>query len=404
MTTVGELCRVEYGKGLSKNRRVESGPVQVYGSAGMAGFHNEALVEEPTVIVGRKGNAGAIWLARQPSWPIDTTYFLRPPRGLLPEYLTLQLKHADLVDLDSSTTIPSLRRPDLEATPVAVAPTSEQERIVAAIEEHFSRLDAAEATLRQSLTCLEVLRACILTDAFHARHDLPSTWHWSMIGDVAEVKSGIQKQPKRTPNKNPAPFLRVANVLRGELLLDEIHEIELFDGELERYRVRRGDLLVVEGNGSPAQIGRAASWSDQIANCVHQNHLIRVSPGPDLSPKFLSLYWNAPHTASLLRDVASSTSGLYTLSTRKIKSIPIPMAPLSEQERIAARVDKQLAKLDRLRGSIRCALDQVRSLRRSILADAFSGRLVPQDPSDEPASVLLERIAASRSASPNRLR
>ena len=289
-----------------------------------------------------------------------------------------------------------------EATQVPISPRAEQKRIVTAIEEHFSRLDAAEATLRQSLKRLDTLRSAILTDAFHASRDLPSTWHWSAIGDVAEVKSGIQKQPKRRPHKNPAPFLRVANVLRGELLLDEIHEIELFDGELERYRIHHGDLLVVEGNGSPAQIGRAASWSDQILNCVHQNHLIRVSPGPNLSPKFLSLYWNAPHTASLLRDVASSTSGLYTLSTRKIKSMPIPIAPLSEQERIAARVDGELEKQVRLRESIRYALDRVTSLRRSVLATAFSGQLVPQDPDDEPASVLLERIAASRAAEPAR--
>ena len=287
-----------------------------------------------------------------------------------------------------------------EETPIPIPPLDEQHRIVAAIEEHFSRLDAAEATLRQSLTRLDALRTVILTDAFHSRHALPSTWRWSTVGDVAEVRSGIQKQPKRRPNKNPAPFLRVANVLRGELLLDEVHEIELFDGELERYRIRHGDLLVVEGNGSPAQIGRAASWSGQIPDCVHQNHLIRVSPGPNLSPRFLSLYWNAPHTASLLREVASSTSGLYTLSTRKIKSIPIPIAPLPEQERIAARVDGELEKHDSLRESVRCVLDRVTSLRRSVVATAFSGRLVPQDPTNEPASVLLERVPASRPEKP----
>ena len=212
MTTVGELCRVEYGKGLSRNRRVESGPVQVYGSAGMAGFHNQALVEEPTVIVGRKGNAGAVWLARQPSWPIDTTYFLRPPRGLLPEYLTLQLGHADLVDLDSSTTIPSLRRPDLEATPVAVAPTSEQERIVVAVEEHFSRLDAAETALQQTLQRLDILRSAILADAFHANSKLPDGWQKLTISQIADVQLGRQRSPQHHFGEQMRPYLRAANV------------------------------------------------------------------------------------------------------------------------------------------------------------------------------------------------
>ena len=337
----------------------------------------------------------------------NTLLRLRPyeiGKAYLYWYCSLSARMGRFGDAGRGVNIRHLGKQGLSRFPIPIAPMAEQKQIVDALEQHFSRLDAAEATLSQSLTRLDALRSSTLADAFHSRRDLPCTWHWSILGEVAEVRSGIQKQPKRKPNKNPAPFLRVANVLRGELLLYQIHEIELFDGELERYRIRHGDLLVVEGNGSPAQIGRAASWSDQIANCVHQNHLIRVSPGPELSPKFLSLYWNAPHTASLLRDVASSTSGLYTLSTRKIKAIPIPIAPLSEQEQIATRVDGQLEKHDRLRESIRYALDRVTFLRRSVLATAFSGRLVPQDPEDEPASVLLERIAASRPTMPARQR
>ena len=292
----------------------------------------------------------------------------------------------------------------LSQFPIPVAPLAEQERIVAAIEERFSRLDAVESTLRKVVKRLHTLRATILVEGFHSNRGLPSHWNRATIGEVAEVRGGIQKQPKRRPNKNPAPFLRVANVLRGELLLDEVHHIELFDGELERYRLQAGDLLVVEGNGSPQQIGRAASWVDEIADCVHQNHLIRVRPGPSLDPGYLALYWNAPHTASVLRDVASSTSGLYTLSTAKVKSIPIPLAPLPEQRRIAEEVDQQLEKHSRLEQSIRHALDRLRAVRRSVLAVAFSGQLVPQDPSDEPASVLLERIAASRMTKPKRQR
>ena len=304
--------------------------------------------------------------------------------------------------LQSGTTRKRISRRNLATIQVTVPPLEEQRRIVTATEEHFSCLDATESTLREALEKLHTLRSTILAESFHSNRGLPPNWNWTMIGDVADVRGGIQKQPKRRPNKNPAPFLRVANVLRGQLLLDEVHQIELFDGELERYRLQAGDLLVVEGNGSPQQIGRAASWVDEIADCVHQNHLIRVRPGPSLDPGYLALYWNAPHTASVLRDVASSTSGLYTLSTAKIRSIPIPLAPLPEQRHIAEDVDKLLEKHSSLELSIRHALNRLRAVRRSVLAVAFSGQLVPQDPTDEPASVLLERIAASRSTKPNR--
>ena len=412
--TLGELVTVLDSQRVPLNREQRAkrpGNVPYYGATGRVGWIDEPLFAEELLLLGEDGapfldpHKSKAYIIDGPSWVNNHAHVLRALGTLATtSFLKHYLDHVDFRQYVTGTTRLKLTQRAMNSISVPVPSLKEQKRIVAAIEEHFSRLDAAGTTLRQSLTRLDALRSSTLADAFHSRRDLPCTWHWSILGGVAEVKSGIQKQPKRKPNKNPAPFLRVANVLRGELLLDQIHEIELFDGELERYRIRHGDLLVVEGNGSPAQIGRAATWSDQIANCVHQNHLIRVSPGPELSPKFLSLYWNAPHTASLLRDVASSTSGLYTLSTRKIKVIPIPIAPLSEQERIATRVDGQLEKHDRLRESIRYALDRVTFLRRSVLATAFSGRLVPQDPEDEPASVLLERIAASRPTMPARQR
>ena len=141
---VAELADVKYGKGLRKKDRVESGPVGVYGSAGLVGYHNVALVEEPVVIVGRKGNAGSVWVVEKPSWLIDTTYFLRVPNTISARFLGFQLQNLKLGVRDSSTTIPSLRRPDLEEVSVWQPPLAEQHRIVAAIEEHFSCLNAIE--------------------------------------------------------------------------------------------------------------------------------------------------------------------------------------------------------------------------------------------------------------------
>ena len=167
-TTVGSVCQVEYGKSLPKKQRIENGQFEVYGSAGLVGHHNQPLLDEPVVIVGRKGNAGAVWHTRNPCWPIDTTYFLRVPEGLSVDFLGLQLGSINLVKHDSSTTIPSLRRPDLEATTMAIAPSAEQERIVTAVEEHFSRLDAVESVL-VSNPKIGALRRSILREAFSGR-------------------------------------------------------------------------------------------------------------------------------------------------------------------------------------------------------------------------------------------
>ncbi|OLT21264.1 hypothetical protein BJF81_15465 [Ornithinimicrobium sp. CNJ-824] len=139
--------------------------------------------------------------------------------------------------------------------------------------------------------------------------------------------------------------------------LNNVHRIELFGDEIERLRLVRGDLLVVEGNGSPSQIGRAATWDGSIENCVHQNHLIRVRPRSGLLPEYLEAAWNAPEHRRKLLDVASSSSGLYTLSVSKLKRLTVPLPSLDEQRRVleqvgelrdsVRRLERQSQRLDR---------------------------------------------------------
>ena len=257
---------------------------------------------------------------------------------------------------------------------VPVPPAAEQQRIVAAIEEHFSRLDAVESAVADAHRRLDALWNSIMDRAFF---DDTKAVRTVEIGDLAEVSGGIQKQPKRRPRKNRYPFLRVANVGRGQLDLTEVHEIELFEGEIDRFRLKQGDLLVVEGNGSVKQIGRAALWSGEIDDCVHQNHLIRVRPKDKLLPEYLALCWNAPRTAQQVRSVASSTSGLYTLSTSKVKSIRIPVVPLPVQEKVIDVLEQRLRSIESACSAAADAIARTRALRRAVLARAFSGRLVP---------------------------
>ena len=94
--------------------------------------------------------------------------------------------------------------------------------------------------------------------------------------------------------------------------------------------------------------------------------------------------------------VASSTSGLYTLSVSKVSGLPIPLPPLAEQHRIVAEVERRLSVIQQAEAAVEASLQRAERLRQSILKRAFAGQLAPQDPDDEPASVLLERIRAQR--------
>ncbi len=245
----------------------------------------------------------------------------------------------------------------------------------------------------------------------HGLPGLPSTWAWANLDCISEIQGGIQKQPSRTPSQNSFPFLRVANVARGQLKLDSVHEIELFEGELERLRLQRDDVLIVEGNGSLTEIGRCARWDGSIPNAVHQNHLIRARPVL-MSGLFVETWINSQSGIRSLTRLAATTSGLYTLSVGKIGRVPIPVPPVDEQEQIGLLLEDSLQQIAQASVSVETGLRMAAAQRQNILRAAFSGQLVPQDPTDEPASVLLDRIRAERAQplssrpaqSPQRLR
>jgi type I restriction enzyme, S subunit len=335
--------------------------------------------------------------------------------GVTPEWALVVFRHymrsrRFMRESRITTNIAHLSAARFSSIEFPVPPVAEQRRIVAAIEEQFSRLDAGVAALVRARQGIKRMHAAVLESAIKGRlletpssasdsdqadsSGLPSDWSVVSVAEVAEVAGGITKNPKRSPKNKFFPFLRVANVLRDRLDLSEIHYIEVFDGELERFRLQRGDLLVVEGNGSPDQIGRSALWDGSIDPCVHQNHLIRVRPGKKILPKYLNIFWNAPSSTTTIQAAASSTSGLHTLSTGKIRNILVALPPLPIQYQIVEEVDRQLSALSVLDEQLRTAEARGRVLCTATLATAFSGRLVPQDGSDEPASALLARIAS----------
>ena len=183
---------------------------------------------------------------------------------------------------------PRVKWPQMAAFPLLLPSLPAQRQIVELVEEHLSRLDAASTEVSKARGRLAALRAAALSEA--------RAGQLVALADVCEIQGGVQKQPRRAPSDNHFPFLRVANVTSSGLDLREVHRVELFGDELTTLRLRQGDLLVVEGNGSASQIGRAATWDGSLKDCVHQNHLIRVRPGARVLPAYLEVVWNSPES------------------------------------------------------------------------------------------------------------
>ena len=225
---------------------------------------------------------------------------------------------------------------------------------------------------------------------------LPAGWEWVGFDQIGAIQGGLQKSPARAPKRNHFPYLRVANVRRGRLQLDELHRFELTPQELAKLRLETGDVLLVEGNGSRTEIGRCALWNGEVEDCVHQNHIIRVRLATGVSPQYVNIFLNSPIGQFAIQQAASSTSGLYTLSVNKVKRLSLPLPPTAEQQAIANCVEGHATGIEQIDTTLTDKLAAATRLRQSILHRAFTGNLLPQDPNDEPAPKLIERIVAKR--------
>lgn len=168
--------------------------------------------------------------------------------------------------------------------------------------------------------------------------DLPTGWRDSTAHEEFDITSGITLGPHRRPKNHPYPYLRVANVHRNELVLEDIAELEARPSELVGKTLDVGDLLIVEGHANPAEIGRCARATAQVVGFSFQNHLFRLRPRL-LDDRFGLRVLNSPRSQAYWRRVCSSSSGLNTINRTKLGRMPIVVPPLPEQRQIAEVLD-----------------------------------------------------------------
>ena len=146
-----------------------------------------------------------------------------------------------------------------------------------------------------------------------------------LLGEIATVSYGLQKCPANRPGKNARPYLRVANVQRGYLDLREIKTINVSDGDMPKYRLEDGDILLCEGNSSDL-VGRGAIWRNEIADCVHQNHILRVRINQNMAlPDFMLAYINSSVGLSYFRSKAKRTTNLASINSTEVSNLPVPL-------------------------------------------------------------------------------
>ena len=233
---------------------------------------------------------------------------------------------------------------------------------------------------------------------------LPRSWQYVRLSEIADIGSGMSvSESRKLDDPIEVPYLSVANVQRGELDLSRVKTMRIERAQLATLELEQWDVLFNEG-GDRDKLGRGWIWESQMEPCITQNHVFRASPflGSHEHSKWIS-HWGNSFGQRHFEAQGKQTTNLASINKTVLNKFPIPLPPIREQVEILRRIDIETSTLDHVESSITAAFRNLSALRQSILKTAFNGQLVPQDPRDEPASVLLDRIKTEREQIPSRV-
>jgi type I restriction enzyme S subunit len=262
---------------------------------------------------------------------------------------------------------------DVRRMPVGPLPSlNEQRRIVDILEDHLSRLDAAERELSSVTGRLDhigeaALRSLVADDV----DERP-------LADVLELPlSNGRSVPTRL---NGFPVLRLTALKDEGVDLRERKGGDWTEVDAQRFLIRRGDYLIARGNGSLHRVGRGSLVRDEPDPVAYPDTAIRARPVPSvMTPEFLDVVWNSSRTRGQIEGMARTTAGIYKVNQKQLDSVQLPVPSLDVQDAVIRRMAEVDQQAQRAREAVAAARHRSSVLRSSLLAVAFEGRLTDRN-------------------------
>lgn len=369
-----------YGRALKEEVR-KAGDVDVFGSNGKVGSHNEHWLDAPGVLVGRKGTVGAVHYAEKSFWPIDTTYYVRPTGDDRLRYLFYLLDYLPLKILNAATGVPGLSRRDAYALRGAFPPPDEQAAIARVLDAVDAAIDRARNATEQARILARSLAHELLecgideTGVIRSRDEhssqfyatelglLPKSWSVQKLADIADVERGrFSPRPRNDPRfyNGPFPFVQTGQIAKakGRVITDYSQTLNV-QGKAVSREFPTGTIMVTIA----ANIGETAILG--MPMCAPDS-LVGVIVKPQYSARFVELCLRRlrPRLLAIAPRSAQANINLTTL-----KPLRIPVPPPAEQEKIAAIVDAAEAKVIALESKV----DALLQLKKSLMHDLLTG-------------------------------
>ncbi|MEU1270375.1 restriction endonuclease subunit S [Streptomyces sp. NPDC005799] len=330
---------------------------------------------------------------------------LRTPEGLDGKFLATQLHHLWAVGyfktvLNNHVNQASVASKVLLDTEIVVPPLAEQRRIVTEIEQQISHIEAGEDAVREACERITRLIQAIRADALWPRNSvLPTGWSWGTVGDVLE---DIEAGKSFTCLPRPADpdewgIIKVSAMTWGEFRPEENKAIPPEREPNPDHEIHSGNILISRANtvdyvGAPVLVGPTRG------KLLLSDKSLRLIPKRTVDPNWLIHVLASPPVRAQYSEAATGTSdSMRNISQKVVRQarIPIPESN-TEQKEIADMINSRLELVEEFRAPLMEQASRAQDLRATLLNAAFTGALAPQDPADEPASVLLDRIRAGR--------
>lgn len=256
-------------------------------------------------------------------------------------YLSYFLRSAAFVSWISSRVagakMPRATMKDVWSYKIPLPPLEEQKRIAAILD----KADAIRKKRQQAVELADQFLKSVFMDMFGDPVTNPKGWDEKRLDNIASVRSGVTKGRQLYGKSTvSAPYMRVANVQDGHLNLDDIQHIEVLQGDIDRYRLMPGDLLLTEG-GDRDKLGRGAVWQGEIKDCIHQNHIFCVrSDVGIICPEFLSAQIASQRGKRYFLKVGKQTTGIATINKTALSAYPALVPPMELQEKFIETLTK----------------------------------------------------------------
>ena len=303
-----------------------------------------------------------------------------------------------------------------ESTEIQIPPRQEQTRIADKLDAVLSRVDDVNARLDRVAPLLKRFRQSVLAAATSGRltedwrdindidaapQGMPASWVPATVRAVtADLRYGTSKKCSHT--LDGIGVLRIPNISDGgRINIQDLKRADFEESEIAKLALKVGDLLIIRSNGSVDLVGKTSIVSAIEEGLLFAGYLMRLRVTLEtMTPAYLYLCLSAPKQRQRIELTSKSTSGVNNINAQELQDLPISIPPLDEQTEIVRRVDILFAFAGRLEARLKAARTAAQRLTPAVLAKAFRGELVAQDPADEPAAELLQRLAAQRAQAP----